>query len=149
MDHLGTTAPVAPNIELVTSWINGKAEMKYSVRFEGKSQQEMLSSAAGHMEFLVANGSSRSLLLESSKPLRFQSLQGIMEFEKQTLRVLPSKFKAENRIYEVSGTVTLTDKQAKFKVSNGGSRWDITGPLDSPRIIAQPVTVQTTSARSR
>ena len=146
MDRLGTTAP---NIELLTAWVTGKADVKYSIRFEGKTSQEMLSSAAGRAEFTVAAGSSRLLLLEASKPLKFQSLQGALELEKQTLKVLAGKFKAENRIYEVSGTVTLADKQAKLKLSNGGSRWEVTGALDRPQIALQPMAAQTTSARPR
>lgn len=146
MDRLRTAAP---NVERVTSWVLGKADVKYSLHFEGKDRQAMLSSAAGRAEFTVTNGSSRLLLLEASKPLKFQNLQGVMELEKQTLKLLPSKFRAENRIYEVSGTVTLADQQARLKVSNGGARWEITGAVDKPQISAQPVAAQTTSARPR
>ncbi len=149
LDHLVAPNQEASNLELLASWVAGKADLKYSFHFEGKSPQEMLSSAAGRAEFTVGMGNSRSLLLEASKPLKFQSLQGAVELEKQTLKVLPSKFRAENRIYEMSGTVTLADKQAKLKVSNAGSRWEITGSLDRPQISAQPVTAQTTSARPR
>jgi hypothetical protein len=106
----------------------------------------MLASAAGKAEFTVANGTSRTLSLESPKPFRFQSLQGTLELEKQTLRVLASKFRAENRIYEVSGTVSLADKQAKLQVSNGGSRWDFTGDLSKPQISSQHLTAQTTTS---
>jgi hypothetical protein len=148
-DHLVAPSQEPSNLELLASWVAGKADLKYSFHFEGKGPQEMLSSAAGRAEFTVGVGNSRSLLLEASKPLKFQSLQGAVELEKQTLKVLPSKFRAENRIYEMSGTVTLADKQAKLKVSNGGSRWEITGGLDRPRIFAQPMTAQTTSAGPR
>jgi hypothetical protein len=147
MDHLATSTSGAPNIELLTSWVTGKADVKYSLHFEGKKPQEMLSSAAGRAEFTVANGSSRSLLLEASKPLKFQTLQGTLELGKQTLQILPSKFKAENRIYEVNGTVTLADQKAKLSVSNSVSRWEITGALDKPEISPQPVAAQRTSAR--
>jgi AsmA family/AsmA-like C-terminal region len=149
LDHLAPPNQEPLNLELLASWIAGKADLKYSFHFEGKSPQEMLSSAAGRAEFTVGVGNSHSLLLEASKPLKFQSLQGAVELEKQTLKVLPSKFRAEARIYEMSGTVTLADKQAKLKVSNGGSRWEITGGLDRPQISAQPVTAQTSSARPR
>jgi AsmA family/AsmA-like C-terminal region len=146
LDHLG---PPTPQIDLLTSWITGKADAKYSFHFEGKTAQDMLASAAGRGEFTVANGSSRVLLLEASKPLRFQSFQGSLELEKQSVKVLPGKFRAENHIYEVSGTVTLADRQAKLKMSSGGSGWEITGALDRPRIAAQPMAAQTTSARPR
>ena len=144
IDHLG---PSTPNLELLTSWITGKADVKYSLHFEGRKYQEMVSGAIGRAEFTVANGSSRSLLLEASKPLKFQSLQGTLELGKQTLQVLPSKLKAENRIYELSGTVTLADQKAKLSVSNGGSRWEVTGALDKPQIFPPPLTAQKTSVR--
>jgi hypothetical protein len=146
LDHLASPTPF---ISTLTSWVTGKTDAKYSFHFEGKTAQDMLSSAAGRAEFTVLNGSSRVLLLEASKPLRFQSFQGAVELEKQTVKVLPGKFKAENHIYEVSGTVTLADRQAKLKMSNGGSGWEITGALDRPRIAAQPLAAQTTSARPR
>ncbi|HEY6307818.1 MAG TPA: AsmA family protein [Candidatus Angelobacter sp.] len=146
LDRLGPSAPYA---ELLTSWITGKADLKYSLHFEGTTAQEMISTAAGRGDFTVAAGGSRVLLLEASRPLRFQSFQGSMELEKQTLKVLPSKFRVENRIYEVSGTLSLADKQATLKMSNGGARWEITGAMDRPRVAAQPMTAQTTSTHPR
>jgi hypothetical protein len=146
LDHLSSPTPY---VDTLTSWITGKTDAKYSFQFEGRTAQEMLLSAAGRGEFTVVNGSSRVLLLEASRPLRFQSFQGSLELEKQTVKVLPGKFRAENHIYEVSGTVTLADRQAKLKVSYGGSSWEITGALDRPRIAAQPMAAQTTSARPR
>jgi len=149
MDHLGISDPLPPNVELVTGWVTGKANVKYAVRFDGKTPQEMLSSASGPIEFAVTNGNSRALLLEASKPLKFQSLQGSFQLEKQVLKVLPSKFRAENRIYEVSGTVSLADNQAKLKVSNNASRWEVTGALDKPQISSKPVVAETRSVGTR
>ncbi len=137
-------APPAPNVELLNAWITGKLDGKYSFHFEGKNEAEMLLSAAGRADFTIANGNSHTLSLEPPKPFRFQSLQGTLELDKQTLRVLPSKFRADNRIYELSGTVTLADKQAKLRVSNGGARWDFTGDLSKPQLSAQHLTAQTT-----
>jgi len=149
LDHIVVSAPPAPIVDLVTSWITGKADAKYSARFEGKNTQEMLASAAGKIDFAVAGGSSRTLHLEAEKPLKFQTLQGVVELEKQTLKVLPSKFRAESRIYEVSGTVTLADKQAMLKVSNGGMRWEVTGDLEKPRVSPQPIAAKTTTVRAQ
>ncbi len=145
-EHLGPSAPYG---EVLASWITGKTDAKYSLRFDGKTVPEMLSSASGQGDFTVGAGSSRVLLLENSRPLRFQSFQGSLELEKQTLKVLPSKFRAENRIYEVSGTMTLADQQAKLKIVNGNSRWQVTGALDRPRIAVEPAAAGITSARTR
>jgi hypothetical protein len=145
LDHLASSAPPESIVEKVTSWITGRADANYSVRFEGKNSQEMLAGASGKIDFAVAGGSSRTLHLEAEKPLKFQTLQGVVELEKQTLKVLPSKFRAESRIYEVSGTVTLADQQAKLKVSNGGMRWEITGDLEKPKVSPQPIAARTTA----
>ena len=148
VDRLAAMPP-APTVELLNAWITGKADAKYSFHFQGKNGPEMFSTAAGKAEFTVANGTSRTLSLESPKLFRFQSLQGALELDKQTLRVLPSKFRAENRIYEVSGTVSLADMQTKLRVTNGGSRWDFTGDLSRPQVSSQHLTAQTTSAHKQ
>lgn len=148
LDHLAAPAGT-PNLELLAAWVTGKADATYSLRCEGKNETEMTASAAGQIEFTVANGSSRSLQLEAAKPLRFQSLQGGLEFEKQVLKVLPSKFRSEKRIYEVSGTVSLSDRRTRLKVSNGSARWDITGAVDNPQISPQPMTAQSSTVHSR
>jgi hypothetical protein len=149
LDHLALSAPPASIVDVLTAWITGKADAKYSARFEGKNAQEMLASAAGKIDFAVAGGSSRTLRLEAEKPLKFQSLQGIVELEKLTLKVLPSKFRAESRIYEVSGTVTLADKHASLKVSNGGMRWEVTGDLEKPQVSPQPIAAKTATVRAQ
>jgi hypothetical protein len=149
LDRIAVSVPPASILDLVTSWITGKADARYSARFEGKNTQDMLASAVGKIDFAVAGGSSRTLHLEAEKPLRFQTLQGVVELEKQTLKVLPSKFRAESRIYEVSGTVTLADKQAMLKVSNGGMRWEVTGDLEKPRVSPQPIVAKTTTVRAQ
>ena len=133
----------------VAQWISGKGQLSYSVHFDGKSQAEMLSSAAGRVEFQVGNGSSKALLLEAARPLKFQMAQGALELDRQSLKVLPSKFKAENRIYIMSGTMSLANKQAKLKVSTSGTQWEITGALDRPQIAPQPLTAQAAPARSK
>jgi hypothetical protein len=44
--------------------------------------------------------------------------------------------------------VSLADKQAKLRLSNSGSRWDITGTLEKPEI-AGPLRAEATAARSQ
>ena len=138
-----------PDLALVTSWLSGRADMKYAFKFDGASPAEMAGNASGKIEYVVNNGLSRAMSLDGSKPLRFQSLQGVVELEKHALRVLPSKVKAENRIYEVSGTISLADKQAKLQLSSGGAQWDITGSLEKPQVVGPAPTAQAASARSR
>jgi hypothetical protein len=138
-----------PEFALVSSWINGHTDAKYSFHFDGASLDDMVNSAAGHLEYLVSNGTSKALALDGGKPLRFQSFQGAMDLEKRTLRILPSKFRAEARIYDLSGTVSLADKQARLKLSSNSSRWEITGALDKPLIAGPPASSETTAARTR
>jgi hypothetical protein len=137
-----------PDVAVITSWLSGRADMKYAFKFDGNSPAEMAGSAIGKVEYVVNNGMSRAMALDGAKPLRFQSFQGVVELEKHALRVLPSKVKAENRIYEMSGTVSLADKQAKLRLTSGGANWDITGSLEKPQVVGPPA-AQTAAARSR
>ncbi len=134
---------------VLASWISGKTDLKYSTHFEGKTPAEMLASAGSHVEFTVTNGSSRALLLEAAKPLKFQNAQVAMELDHAVLKVLPSKFKTESRIYVMSGTISLANSEAKLKLNNNGSQWEITGAVDKPQIVAQPITAQAAPAHTR
>jgi AsmA-like C-terminal region/AsmA family len=146
MDRVGPPDTVAGQL---AQWVSGKAQVSYSTHFEGKSPQEMFSSAGGRLEFQVSNGASRMLTLDAGRPLRFNALQGALEIDRQSLKILPSKFKAENRIYLMSGTVSLANKQAKLKVSTSGTQWEITGALEKPQITPQPLTAQAGPARTK
>jgi hypothetical protein len=133
----------------VAQWISGKGQLSYNVHFDGKAPADLLASAAGRIEFQVSNGSSKMLMLEGGRPLRFQTLQGALEIDKQSLKILPSKFKAENRIYVSSGTISLANKQAKLKVSTSGTQWEVNGALEKPQITPQPLTAQAAPARTK
>ena len=109
----------------------------------------MATSAGGRVEFEVSNGTSRALALDSGRPLRFSSAQGALEIDKQAIKILPSKFKAENRIYLLSGTMSLAHKQAKLKVNTSGTQWEITGSLEKPEITPQPLTAQAAPAHAK
>ncbi len=147
--NLERVAPADTVAGEIAAWISGRSQISYSAHFEGKSTAEMLSSAGGRVEFQVTNGNSRMLILEASRPLHYQSAQGALEIDRQALKLLPSKFKAENRIYTISGTMSLANKQAKLKASTSGSQWEIVGALGKPQITAQPLTAQAGSARTK
>jgi AsmA-like C-terminal region len=146
LDRVGPPDTVAGQM---AQWISGKAQISYATHFEGKTTQEMFSSAGGRVEFQVSNGISRVLALEGGRPLKFNGLQGALEIERQGLKVLPSKFKAENRIYLMSGTISLANKQAKLKVSTTGTQWEITGALEKPEITPQPLTAKAAPAHTK
>ena len=134
---------------VLASWITGRTNLLYSLDFKGDTPADMLASSAGKVELNVANGISQALVLENTRPTRFQAFQGNIQIENAVLKLLTSKFKAENRIYDVSGTVSLTDKQAKLMVSDGATRWAITGDLDKPVIAAQRPPAQEAAADTR
>ena len=133
----------------VAQWISGRAQVSYSIHFEGKTPQEMSGSAGGRVEFEVSNGTSRALALEAGRPLRFNGAQGALEIDKQTIKILPSKFRAENRIYQLSGTMSLANKQTKLKVNTTGTQWEINGSLEKPEITPQPLTAQAAPAHAK
>lgn len=146
LDRIGTPETVAGQ---VSQWVSGKTQVNYSIHFEGKNSQEMLSSAGGKAEYQISNGLSHMLTVDADKPLRFNAAQGAVEMEHQALKVLPSKFKAENRIYVISGTIALANKQARLKMNNGGTEWEINGALEKPQITPQPLTAQAAPAHAK
>lgn len=133
---------------LLASWISGKTNLTYSLDFSGTNGAEMFAGAQGHAKFTVANGISRALTLEPARPTRFQAFQGSCEINHQVLELLESKFKSDNRIYEISGTISLADKRAKLKVGNTAAQWEITGELEKPNVVAQRLTAQRVSTHS-
>jgi AsmA family len=133
----------------VAQWIAGRAQVSYSTHFEGRTPQEMSASAGGRVEFQVSNGTSKVLALDAGRPIRFSGAQGALEIDREAIKVLPSKFKAENRIYLMSGTISLANKQAKLKVSTSGTQWEITGALEKPEITPQPLTAQAGPAHTK
>ncbi len=142
-DHL----LLPPSAEAVlTSWISGKATVKYSLSFSGQTAKEMLASIKGEGDLAVSNGVSRALASSITRPIVFQSLAGKLEIDHEMLKVLPSKLKSENRIYDLSGTISLSDQQARLKMSSSASQWEVTGGLDkavvSPEKAASPVATQ-------
>lgn len=146
MDRL---SPSEPDVALVTSWVAGRADVKYALKFDGGTLSDMARNTSGRLEYVVNSGTSHQITLDGAKPFKFQNLQGAIEIDKQALKVLPSKFKAETRIYDFSGTVSLADKQAKLRLSNNGSRWEISGALQKPRVAGPEGKAETTAARSR
>jgi hypothetical protein len=146
---LDRIAPAGTIPDQVAQWVAGRGQISYSVHFEGSTAAEMLSSAAGRIEYQISNGASRALLLEATKPLRFQTGEGVLELDHQALKLLPSKFKAENRIYTISGTISLANKQTNLKVSTSGTQWEITGTLERPQITPQPLTAQAAPAHAK
>ncbi len=146
---LDRVAPPETVTGQLSQWITGKTQVSYSAHFEGKNTQEMLSSATGRAEFQVSNGTSRILTVDSGKPLKFNGAQGAVEIDRQALKVLASKFKTENRIYLMSGTISLASKQAKLKMSTSGTQWEITGAVEKPQITPQPMTAQAAPAHSK
>ncbi|HEV2964549.1 MAG TPA: AsmA family protein [Candidatus Angelobacter sp.] len=143
-DHL-LLSPAAE--ALLASWISGKTSLKYSVNFTGQSTKDMLASIKGEGDLVVLNGVSRALALNITKPMIFQSLVGKLELDHELLKIRSSKLKSENRIYDLSGVISLSDQQAKLKMSGNASQWEVTGSLDkavgvSPEKTASQATTQ-------
>ncbi|HJX84514.1 MAG TPA: AsmA-like C-terminal region-containing protein, partial [Candidatus Angelobacter sp.] len=137
-------AGTGPNADLLSLWVTGRNNIEFSLQSSGGNQVEILSSATGKAKFSVANGTSRALLLDSVKPLRFQSFQGELGLDRQVLTLLPSKLKADKRIYTLNGTVSLADKTTNLKADAGSAQWDIIGALDKPTIVARPLAARET-----
>jgi hypothetical protein len=137
-------AGTGPSADLLAMWVTGKDNITFSLQSSGRNEAEILSSATGKAKFSAVNGASHALLLDSAKLLKFQSFQGDLELDRQVLTVLPSKLKADNRIYELSGTISLADKKTNLKAGAGRAQWDIIGALDKPTIAARPLSARGT-----
>ena len=146
VDRLATAGP---HMSLLSSWISGQASLKYTLRLEGRTAAELFGSAIGAAEMTATDGTSRALALEPGKPVRFQTFESKLELDRRILQVLPSKLQAENRIYTISGTISLADKQAKLKVGNSVAEWDITGALEKPQVAAHTLAAQAGSAHTK
>jgi len=136
-------------MSLLSSWISGQANLKYTLRLEGRTAAELFGSAIGAAEMTATDGTSRALALEPGKPVRFQTFESKLELDRRILQVLPSKLQAENRIYTISGTISLADKQAKLKVGNSVAEWDITGALEKPQVAAHTLAARAGSAHTK
>ncbi|HET6841798.1 MAG TPA: AsmA family protein [Candidatus Angelobacter sp.] len=126
---------------LLASWITGKSNISYSLQLEGNNAEQLVSGAKGRIQFTVLNGTSRAFSLETGKAMKFRTFQGVVEADHGVLTVLPGKIQAENRIYEISGTITLADRQTKLKIGNKGAEWDVTGALEKPHVATHAVAV--------
>ncbi len=134
---------------LLSDWVSGKTNLRYSLQISGKAAGEMLASTSGQAWFSVANGGSRYLTTEPGKAMKFQLLEGELTLDRGNMKVLPGKIRTANRIYDIDGTVSLSDRQTRLRVGSGTAQWQITGALDKPAVAGGPVTAQAASAQSR
>lgn len=125
---------------ILGSWISGRINGNYSLGFTGVREEEMLATAQGHAEFNVANGVSQAFMLETAKPTRFRSLQGKCQIKNRVIELVENKFEAGNHNYELNGNIYLANRQAKLKISNRATQWEITGELENPKVVAQRLT---------
>src|SRR5258708_12763905 len=103
---------------LLSSWMSGEANLKYTLRLDGKTGAELFSSASGAAELRIVDGTSHALALEAGKPVRFRTFEGRLELDRGILQVLPSKLQAENPIYTMSQPISLPDKKPNPKLRN-------------------------------
>jgi len=134
---------------LLSDWVSGKTNLRYSLQISGKTAGEMLTGTSGQAQFSVVNGVSRYLTTEPDKPVKFQLLEGALTLDRGNMKVQPGKIRTANRIYDIDGTVSLSDRQTRIQVGSGTAQWQITGALDKPSMTGGPVPAQAASAQSR
>jgi hypothetical protein len=81
--------------------------------------------------------------------MKFQTLQGTLTVDHGNLKLLPSKIKTATRIYDLDGTVSLNDKQARLSVGSGTAQWKVTGALEKPNVSGRPLAAQAASAHTQ
>ncbi|HLY98950.1 MAG TPA: AsmA family protein [Candidatus Angelobacter sp.] len=126
---------------LLASWITGKSNISYSLQMEGNNAAQLVSGAKARIQCTVLNGASRALSLETGKAMKFRTLDAVVEAGHGVLTVLTGKMQAEKRIYEISGIITLADRQTRLKIGNKGAEWYVTGALEKPHVSTHAVAV--------
>src|SRR5258708_19927627 len=100
----------------------------------------MLASTPGQAWCSVANGGSRYLTTEPGKAMKFQLLEGELTLDRGNMKVLPGKIRTANRIYDIDGTVSLSDRQTRLRVGTGTPHSQIPRPLAKPPVAPPPLT---------
>jgi hypothetical protein len=125
-------------------WAAGTVSAKYRVVMAGLAAQELASSVSGNASFDWQGGILRHLTLDGhSGPLEFKQLVGQLECHDRVLTVAQGKMTTSSGVYQVSGTASL-GRQLGLKLRNGGRAYDVSGPLDNPKVT--PVAAATRAA---
>jgi uncharacterized protein involved in outer membrane biogenesis len=118
-------------------WAEGALGAEFHIRFQGKTREEMLVSAAGEATFTWRTGALKHIALpEALIPpgLRFSQFRGHLSLEKQRLTFTQSRITAAKGIYEISGNASL-ERSLELTLTRGHRRsYAVGGTLEAPKV---------------
>jgi len=132
--------PLSPRASgVITSWIRGKLNADYVLRFSASDLADVVSTLEGQITFRGDNVVSRNLSITRSAPMSCGHVEGALQVKDGQIRLLPSKCRAEDSIYTAAGLFSLGKNETAVQVTTRSNLWEISGTLDNPKAVLKPV----------
>jgi hypothetical protein len=121
------------------NWASGLVDATYHLTMSGTAAGQLASSLTGNATFSWRNGLLRHIALDNhSTPLQFKNFAGQVELRQGKLDLAPSRILTGTNVYEIKGSASL-GRQLSLTLHSGSHIWELTGPLDKPKVVAEPV----------
>ncbi|HEX9256172.1 MAG TPA: AsmA-like C-terminal region-containing protein, partial [Candidatus Angelobacter sp.] len=123
-------------------WVTGILNAKYRITFSGKTLDEMISMAAGSLDFDLRDGTLRRMAPSSGDgPLHVQRFFGRLALQQGAFSLPQSRLETSTGIYTVTGTASL-NRKIDFTLRDRTHAYSVRGTLSNPRISALPMIEQ-------
>jgi hypothetical protein len=124
------------------AWITGTADGKFDLEGSADSFRSLLTGSEGRLQFVVHNGSLPHIEIPGSPaPLPVHRFTGELHLKKSAWELSAGKLESRDGLYQVSGTVSVSNG-CNFLLKRGDDQsWDLTGTLADPSITAADGTV--------
>jgi len=117
-------------------WLSGTGEGRYRVETRGNSLQELLTAAAGSLQFDLHGGDLNHILVEST-PLKLRRFTGTLVLKNGVFEIQRSQLESASAAYSVKGTASWSRELDFTLVSDTNPTLTVTGTLASPKVSAQ------------
>jgi AsmA family len=116
-------------------WITGWATSSYRVRVSGLDAAQLFASANGTLKVDAGDGLLRHVALaEGAGPLQMHRLAAHLFLRDGKFEIQEGKLETATRIYQVSGTASLTRVLNLQLTQQGATGFNITGTLTEPHV---------------
>ena len=127
------------------NWIEGAGSARYEFKTQGWGLQDVIANAGLSATFAVKDGRfPRVVLTTQGGPLRVKSFEGELSLKDGDISFEDAKLSAQDGIYIVSGTASVSGALNLKMVNEGAPGYDISGTLTRTRVSQ----LATTSARA-
>ena len=118
-----------------TNWIEGAGSARYEFKSEGWGLQDVIANAGLSASFAVKDGGfPRVVLTDKAGPLRVKSFEGELSLKDGDFSFEDAKLTAQDGIYTVSGTASVSGALNLKMVNEGAPGYDISGTLTRTRV---------------